>query len=60
MTQLELQLTDPLNGDSYFYEAQKDGFILYSKGLNGIDENGKRKGDADDWLFWPEELEDVD
>ena len=57
-TQLELQLTDPLNGDSYCYKAQQDGFILYGKGLNGVDENGKRGKGADDILIWPEELED--
>jgi hypothetical protein len=44
---------DPLNGGSFVYKLTEDDFVLYSKGKNNIDENGSRKGTADDWLIWP-------
>lgn len=52
-------LTDPLNGGSFVYKLSDDGFRLYSKGRNNIDDGGKsdKRGEpktgADDWLIWP-------
>jgi len=52
-------LTDPLNGGSFVYKLSDDGFRLYSKGRNNIDDGGKsdKRGEpktgADDWLMWP-------
>ncbi len=52
-------LTDPLNGGSFVYKLRDDGFRLYSKGRNNIDDGGKSdksrepKTGADDWLMWP-------
>jgi hypothetical protein len=48
-------LVDPMNGHSFVYKVSDDGFVLYSKGPNGIDENGEWGGDngADDWMIWP-------
>jgi inner membrane protein len=49
---------DPFNDDSFVYKLTHDGFTLYSKGENNIDEDGNsewwshRKG-PDDWRFWP-------
>jgi hypothetical protein len=49
-------LVDPMNGEAFVYKLSDDGFVLYSKGPNGIDENGERGGDndADDWMIWPQ------
>jgi len=58
---------DPLNTGSFVYRPTVENFILYSKGKNGIDENGKYqthssmdssgnwtiKTKEDDWLIWP-------
>jgi len=52
-------LTDPLNDGSFVYKLRDDGFRLYSKGRNNIDDGGKsdKRGEpktgADDWLMWP-------
>jgi len=48
-------LIDPTNGGEFVYSLVGDGFRLYSKGQNGIDEGGKkdRKTGADDILIWP-------
>jgi hypothetical protein len=45
---------DPLNNREFAYKLTEDGFTLYSKGPNGIDEEGKfnNKG-CDDWVIWP-------
>jgi hypothetical protein len=49
---------DPTNGDSFVYKRTEDNFTLYSKGNNGIDEQGagncetRSKGGADDLMFW--------
>ena len=45
---------DPINNSSFVYKLTDDGFKLYSKGKNNIDENGefKRSG-PDDWPIWP-------
>jgi len=49
---------DPFNSGSFVYKLTQDGFTLYSKGQNNIDEDGnsewwgRRKG-PDDWLIWP-------
>jgi hypothetical protein len=50
---------DPVNGGGYGYELTDDGFAIYTKGENGIDEGGvigKKKEDGsktDDFTFWP-------
>jgi len=44
---------DPLNGGDFVYRRTDDGFKLYSKGKNNVDENGE-SADADDWPIWPE------
>lgn len=50
---------DPVNGSSFVYKLTDEGFLLYSKGQNNIDDGGERdewfeKGPiADDWLIWP-------
>ncbi len=46
---------DPVNGDCFVYKPNEEGFSLYSKGINGIDEHGKanRKEGTDDLQFWP-------
>jgi len=50
---------DSVNNDSFVYRLTDDGFTLYSKGENNIDENGDRltkKPDGtytDDFLIWP-------
>ena len=64
-------LTDPVNGDSFVYKLTNDSFILYSKGTNGVDENGRYKSKIDDTarkaqlvtddiLIWPEELPETE
>ena len=46
---------DPTNGGDFVYEITEENFRLYSKGKNGIDEDGERDeiAGADDWLIWP-------
>lgn len=46
-------LVDPGNGGAFVYRLTEDGFTLYSRGRNNIDENGSRKAGADDWRIWP-------
>ncbi|MHC4085558.1 MAG: hypothetical protein ACYSWZ_17420 [Planctomycetota bacterium] len=47
-------LIDSINGGSFVYKLTEEDFTLYSKGLNNIDEGGKRKqSGADDWPIWP-------
>lgn len=51
-------LVDPLNNSSFIYKLTEDGFTLYSKGKNNLDEDGTRdrwgkKTGADDQLIWP-------
>jgi len=53
---------DPVNGNSYVYKIADDGFTLYSKGKNNIDEGGDKRTkksdgtETDDMLIWPSEL----
>ena len=53
---------DPVNEDSYVYRLNDDGFTLYSKGKNNIDEGGDKRTkksdgtETDDMLIWPSEL----
>jgi hypothetical protein len=49
----EEALIDPHNNNSFVYKLSGDSFILYSKGLNNIDENGQIRNGADDWQIWP-------
>jgi hypothetical protein len=49
---------DPINGRRFAYHKNGDGFLLYSTGKNGIDENGRhdpREGSDDSWI-WPSML----
>jgi hypothetical protein len=53
-------LVDPSNGGPFVYKLTDEGFTLYSRGKNGIDENGKYDVDymegktaPDDWMIWP-------
>jgi hypothetical protein len=45
-------LTDPHTNGPFVYKLTNDGFILYSKGKNNIDEAGQKKDGADDWPIW--------
>jgi len=45
-------LVDPLSSRSFVYKLTNDGFILYSKGKNNLDEGGRKKDGADDWPIW--------
>jgi hypothetical protein len=49
---------DPVNNGSFVYKQTDDGFTLYGKGKNGIDDGGidiysEDKGGPDDLLIWP-------
>lgn len=50
---------DPMNNGPFIYKQTADGFTLYGKGKNGIDEDGKYennwpdKSGADDLRIWP-------
>ena len=51
-------LVDPSNKGAFVYRLTDDGFTLYSKGENDLDEDGEYKGGRrrdgpDDWLIWP-------
>ena len=65
----EENLIDPVNGSSYVYKITDEGFTLYSKGKNNIDEDGQRESGkfdfktgtfvgegADDRLIWPRKI----
>jgi hypothetical protein len=43
---------DPINGGSFVYKRTEENFMLYSKGKNGIDEEGKLNKGCDDWMIW--------
>lgn len=46
-------LVDPINKRGFVYRLTDDGFTLYSKGENDVDEDGERSRDGpDDWLIW--------
>ena len=50
---------DPTNNDSFVYRLTDDGFTLYSKGKNKIDEKGLQTFSFDpNELKWPEMKED--
>ena len=49
---------DPSNGGDFIYRLRPDTFILYSRGMNNIDEGGERWSEddgtgPDDLLIWP-------
>ena len=53
-------LVDPMSGGAFAYRLSEEGFKLYSKVPNGIDEDGKRvrprsqaDGEPDDVAIWP-------
>jgi len=45
-------LTDPHTNGPFVYKLTDDGFVLYSKGKNNIDEAGRKKDEVDDWPIW--------
>jgi len=45
-------LTDAYN-NPFVYKLTDDGFALYSKGKNNVDENGMFRDGPDDWPIWP-------
>ena len=47
-------LTDPQNGKAFVYKLTEDGFTLYSKGPNGVDDGGLPI--TDDQRVWPVRL----
>jgi len=55
----EESFVDPVNGGEYGYEVTDDGFAIYTKGENGIDEGGvmgrenEDGSKTDDYTFWP-------
>jgi hypothetical protein len=50
-------LVDPINEGDFVYKLADDGFTLYSKGENNVDEGGRYQGKPeeapDDWPIWP-------
>jgi len=48
---------DPVNNGEFIYRLTDEDFLLYSRGRNNIDENGRGHfyniEDEDDWLIWP-------
>ncbi len=46
-------LIDPFNDGPFVYRLTEDGFTLYSKGRNRIDEHGKYRDPFDDCPIWP-------
>ena len=64
-------LTDPINNSTFVYQITDDGFKLYSKGKNNIDEDGQenftpgpnygeRIYQQDDVAFWPLKIPDIE
>jgi len=49
-------LIDPANNGPFVYKLTDDGFLLYSKGENNIDDDGQYKNDADDRAIWPKQI----
>ncbi|HUT23256.1 MAG TPA: hypothetical protein VM492_02815 [Sumerlaeia bacterium] len=48
---IETVPADPFTGRDFVYRVQDDGFVLYSVGRNGRDDEGSAEGDADDLAF---------
>jgi hypothetical protein len=50
-------LVDPFNKGEFVYKRTDDGFTLYSKGRNNVDEDGQYESGSergpDDWPIWP-------
>ncbi|MFC1739365.1 hypothetical protein ACFL1G_10000 [Planctomycetota bacterium] len=47
-------LIDPINDGEFVYKLTDDGFTLYSRGKNDIDDiAGDPAQDSDDMLIWP-------
>jgi hypothetical protein len=46
---------DPFTDHSFAYRPEADDFVLYSLGVNGVDDGGvhDRRGETNDVLFWP-------
>ncbi len=51
---------DPQNNNPFVYKLTDDGFIMYSKGPNNIDEGGSDKNGADDRAIWPLQIPQTD
>lgn len=51
------RFVDPFNKGDFVYRLTDDGFRLYSKGENNVDEDGQCSNDSaegpDDWPIWP-------
>jgi hypothetical protein len=52
----EQMLIDPQNNGTFVYKRDGDDFVLYSKGPNGIDEDGVASKPADDYPIWPRKI----
>jgi hypothetical protein len=52
-------LIDPQNNGPFVYKRQGSSIVFYSKGPNGIDEDGSSSRPADDWPIWPLKIETV-
>ncbi len=55
----EEMLTDPQNNGPFAYRLTGDSFIFYSKGPNGIDEDGVASKPADDYPIWPLKIKKI-
>jgi len=51
------RLIDPINGQPFVYQKTDDGFRLYSRGPNGVDNGGINNplNEQDDIVIWPQE-----
>lgn len=49
-------LVDPFarGGEEIKYEQRRDGYLLYSVGVNGVDEQGAPPAEGDEWLATPQ------
>lgn len=52
----EQMLIDPQNNGPFAYKCDGDDFVFYSKGPNGIDEDGVASKPADDYPIWPRKI----
>lgn len=51
-------LIDPQNNGSFVYKLTGEPFTFYSKGKNGVDEEGRKSTTTDPNSYWPVPLED--
>jgi len=55
----EQMLIDPQNNGPFVYKRDGDEFVFYSKGPNGIDEDGIASKPADDYPMWPLKIKKI-